>query len=101
MDALGETQPNPIQTPSFHPLVEALTDSFDDMDDSEKVIAAFSALPLAGCRKITRAFRTADSSAIFYQNWHRRLTMMAAGFGTAAVVLAIIELGYTNWCRRF
>jgi len=96
MDAFSETQPNPAQIPSFHPLVESLADSFDDMDDSDEVIAAFSALPLADCRKITRAFRAADTSAIFYQRWHRSLTMMAAGFGTAGVVLAIIELGYTE-----
>jgi hypothetical protein len=98
MGTFRETHPDPLDTatPSFHPGIEALTDSFDDMIDSDKVIAAFSLLPLASCQPITAAFRVADNAAIFYRNWHRRLTLLAATVGTAAVVLAIIELAYSQ-----
>lgn len=97
MATLGETYTNPADGSPFHlASAEALAGSFDDMKDTPEVIAAFSALPLAAAQKITHAFGVADDSAIFYQKWHRRLTMLAAGFGTAAVILAIIELAYSG-----
>jgi hypothetical protein len=94
MGTLSASYPEPPVPEVFHPPVEALTDSFDDMEDSPEVIKVFSVLPLGDCEKIASAFRKADESALFYQKRHRVLTAFAACFGTAAVVLAISELGY-------
>jgi hypothetical protein len=93
MGTLRAPYPNPPAPEAFQP-AEALTDSFDDMKDGADSIKKFAALPLQDCKNIADAFGKADDSAIFYQKRHRVLTVFAACFGTAAVVLAIAELGY-------
>jgi hypothetical protein len=88
-------------SPAGHPPVPQ-SDTFDDMHDSPEELQYYSALPLAACQPITRAFESADKAALHFQKIHRRLAVTTASLGTLAVMLAILELGYdpvlrSNW----
>jgi hypothetical protein len=94
--------PNPVPAEvATHPPVPQ-SDTFDDMHDSPEEMQYYSALPLAACQPITRAFESNDKAALHFQRIHRRLAVTTASLATLAVMLAILELGYdpvlrANW----
>ncbi len=64
------------------------------MRDSEAELASYSSLPLHLFGAVANQFDAADLAALSYQRWHHGMTRGAATLGTAAVVLAILELAY-------
>jgi len=72
----------------------------DDMHDMPSELDRWPQLvePLRLCKDvIVPAFRSSDESAIRHQWAHRLLTKLAAASGTAAVLFAIVQLGYPHW----
>jgi hypothetical protein len=69
----------------------------DDMFDPPGEAARWPALAanLAECERVLGdPYRAADSAAIQHQRTHRRLTLLAAGCGTLAVLLAVVQLAF-------
>ena len=67
------------------------------MHDEPAILKEGSLLagPLGVCRDVVQdPFEAADSRAISLQRYHRFLTIAAAFTGTAAVIFAILQLGY-------
>lgn len=66
-----------------------------DTDDTEADLAWWASLRpelelLA--EKVRPVYRAADAAALVHQRWHRRITLLAGVFGTAAVLFAILQL---------
>ena len=77
------------------------SECYDDMHDSDDELTYYSSLPLGLCGQITTRFEAVDKSALSHQKTHRRLTRWAASLGTAAVLFAILELGYREHFAAF
>jgi hypothetical protein len=89
------TSPTFVSVPEERPSTE--TSAQDDMRDTPKDLARWPTLEgsLRQCEEVIGpAFRTADSAALAHQSNHRRLTKLAAGCGTVAVLFAIVQLAF-------
>jgi len=69
---------------------------FDMNDDQELILMSAFPEVEAGLRwleeSVTQLWRSADQEALKSQKWHRRLAGVAIGSGTAAIMLAVIQL---------
>jgi hypothetical protein len=68
-----------------------------DMHETSEELARWPALaePLRLCETVIGpAYRATDAAALAHQKTHRRLTKLAAGCGTAAVLFAILQLAF-------
>ncbi len=73
------------------PKMEPEDDMYDSPQDMPPSQPLRDALTL--CQyTVEVVFRQADASALRHQRYHRLLTIMAASFGTTAVLLAIVQL---------
>lgn len=93
-DTLDFLEPRPDLAHLAPPV--QLDSTFDDMHDSEAEVAAYADLPLGVCLVITDKFEKLDRGAVFWQSSHKWITRIAAGCGTAAVIMAIFGLAFKH-----